>query len=841
MPLSSAAQKIMSAMRSGGLVGSENWRGSEKSNHSRGIHYSSSSTPESILLFRSTPSEDVRGSVTLQSAADAVEKSSVKCSALLEDGKTQSLEKENLNLLTSQPSGVSIKFCPQSSGMRVTDQLSADQNQKGISSSAPSRRSVPQCDQQASVLQKMERKRKHLPKGNITNENNRESMNLTGNHVSCNSSSAKTSKLVILEEGAGEVETYLSSRHPKAFTTDFCDIRHLDALEQSQLIEMLKQAATVVVTLMYEDGSTQLRADQALVPSVRGIVMLLRSHPEEGSSPLTAPASSAPEDTPSDQCIYMKAEHSPIWGQEQEARHQFAKNVLLEVLKCKRPVICFNAKDFVRTALQLIGDDGGWKCVADFVGLDPRIAAWLIDPTDAAPSFEDLVAKYLGNPTTLTVNSTDGSSSRKAVLFRTLELPLIPILAVMESHRIRVNKEEMERTSALLGSRLKELEREAHFVAGERFLITSNHQLREILFGKLRLHLLCPQDTLPTTGLRRLPSTSEAVVHKLKSTFVDGLLACMKKRLGGQHVGASTWHQNLNRFFPTDQGRRILHVEPDGHRERKAVSEAPVSSCSLGFGNCCFQKVEAKQRSTMSFSNVHVVVREQSSWRKDISPERVTHADREQTKKVVYAVVYGAGKDRLAACLGVPAQEAARFLESFLQKYKKIKDFTQATIARCQQTGYVESIMGRRRPLPRIRAHDPQLRAQAERQAVNFVVQGSAADLCKMAMIRVFTAVAMSPTLTARLLAQIHDELLFEVEDSQLPEFTALVQGTMEALQHVPALELQLQDQLPEEPLLGQGLPATGQDTGPYNSAGASAAPGPRTGTGPSGQRFRSI
>ncbi|XP_069451014.1 DNA polymerase nu [Ovis canadensis] len=823
MPLSSAAQKIMSAMRSGGLVGSENWRESEKT-------------------------------------ADAVEKSSVKCSALLEDGKTQSLEKENLNLLTSQPSGVSIKFCPQSSGMRVTDQLSADQNQKGISSSAPSRRSVPQCDQQASVLQKMERKRKYLPKENITNENNRESMNLTGNHVSCNSSSAKTSKLVILEEGAGEVETYLSSRHPKAFTTDFCDIRHLDALEQSQLIEMLKQAATVVVTLMYEDGSTQLRADQALVPSVRGIAMLLRSHPEEGGSPLTAPASSAPEDTPSDQCIYMKAEHSPIWGQEQEARHQFAKNVLLEVLKCKRPVICFNAKDFVRTALQLIGDDGGWKCVADFVGLDPRIAAWLIDPTDAAPSFEDLVAKYLGNPTTLTVNSTDGSSSRKAVnqtvraklrvlhrltmhlcsqlqvcglwqLFRTLELPLIPILAVMESHRIRVNKEEMERTSALLGSRLKELEREAHFVAGERFLITSNHQLREILFGKLRLHLLCPQDTLPTTGLRRLPSTSEAVlnalqdlhplpkiileyrqVHKLKSTFVDGLLACMKKG-----AVSSTWNQTgtvsgrLSAKHPNIQGiskHPIQITKPQnfkGDEDELSISPrtAFVSSEGCSFLAADFSQIELRILAHLSGDPELLKLFQESErddvfstltsqW-KDISPERVTHADREQTKKVVYAVVYGAGKDRLAACLGVPAQEAARFLESFLQKYKKIKDFTQATIARCQQTGYVESIMGRRRPLPRIRAHDPQLRAQAERQAVNFVVQGSAADLCKMAMIRVFTAVATSPTLTARLLAQIHDELLFEVEDSQLPEFTALVQGTMEALQHVPALELQLQ------------------------------------------------
>nr|XP_040148743.1 DNA polymerase nu-like isoform X3 [Ictidomys tridecemlineatus] len=101
--------------------------------------------------------------------------------------------------------------------------------------------------------------------------------------------------------------------------------------------------------------------------------------------------------------------------------------------------------------------------------------------------------------------------------------------------------------------------------------------------------------------------------------------------------------------------------------------------------------------------------------------------------------------------------------------------------------------MGRRRPLPRIHARDHQLRAQAERQAVNFMVQGSAADLCKMAMIRIFSAVATSPTLTARLVAQIHDELLFEVEDTQVPEFAALVRGTMESLQQIQDPELQLQ------------------------------------------------
>ncbi|XP_008566034.1 PREDICTED: DNA polymerase nu-like, partial [Galeopterus variegatus] len=142
-------------------------------------------------------------------------------------------------------------------------------------------------------------------------------------------------------------------------------------------------------------------------------------------------------------------------------------------------------------------------------------------------------------------------------LFCILELPLIPVLAVMESYHIRVDKEKLERTSALLGAHLKELEQEAHFVAGEQFLIMSNNQLREILFGKLKLHLLSQKKSLPRTGLREHLSMSEAMltalqdlhplpkiileyrqVRKIKSTFVDGLLACMKKGFI-----SSTWNQ----------------------------------------------------------------------------------------------------------------------------------------------------------------------------------------------------------------------------------------------------------------------------------------------------------
>ncbi|KAM9678348.1 DNA polymerase nu [Trichechus inunguis] len=829
-PLSSIAQKIMSAMHSVDLVDSENLRESEKT-------------------------------------AEVVCKSSVKSSVLHEDGKNQSLGRKNLISLTSQTPRTSIKFHPQSASVSLTNQLSPDQNQKSISSLALSNCLIPRSHQEASVLQKMECKRKHFLKENVSENGNKESMSLKRKHIASNNLLEKTSKHRTLEEDEKEVQAYLNSGNSSAFKNHFCDTRYLGDLEKSQLTEMLKQAAALVVTLMYKDGSTQLRTDQATVSSVKGIVILLKSQVEEGSGSLAASASDGVLEgfISNDRYIYIKIEHSSIWGQEQEIHTQFARKVLFQALKCKCPVICFNGKDFVRAVLQFLGDDGSWKQVADFVGLDPRIAAWLIEPSDTEPSFEDLVAKYFEKSITVKVNSTYGNSSRNIVnqnvcvnlrilyrlmmelcsklkgyglwqLFCTLELPLIPILAVMESNSIQINKEEMRRTSALLGSRLKELEQEAHFVAGEQFLITSNHQLREILFGKLKLHLLCQNKTLPKTALQKHPSTSEAVlsvlqdlhplpkiileyrqVHKIKSTFVDGLLACMKKGFI-----SSAWNQTgtvtgrLSAKHPNIQGiskHPIQITKPQNFKgkEDEAITISPrtmfVSSKGHTFLAADFSQTELRILAHLSgdpellklfqeSERDDVFLTLTSQW-KAIPVEHVKHVDREQTKKVVYSVIYGAGKERLAACLGVTVQEAAQFLESFLQKYKKIKDFAQATIAQCHQTGYVASIMGRRRPLPRIHARDQKLRAQAERQAVNFVVQGSAADLCKLAMIHIFTAVASSPTLTARLVAQIHDELLFEVEDPQVPEFAALVRATMESLQHIRALGLQLQDPPP--------------------------------------------
>ncbi|KAM3857766.1 DNA polymerase nu, partial [Diretmus argenteus] len=180
-----------------------------------------------------------------------------------------------------------------------------------------------------------------------------------------------------------------------------------------------------------------------------------------------------------------------------------------------------------------------------------------------------------------------------------------------------------------------------------------------------------------------------------------------------------------------------------------------------------------------------------SQW-KGVTEGEVTSEQREHAKRIVYSVVYGAGRERLSGILGVSADQARRFQDSFLQTYREVQTFIHTTVQQCHKQGYVLSIMGRRRNLPNIHSPDWGVRMQAERQAVNFVVQGSAADLCKMAMIRIFLQVSSSSSLSARLVAQLHDELLYEVEDSQVMQFAAVVKTTMESLQHVDGLGIHL-------------------------------------------------
>ncbi|XP_034757074.1 DNA polymerase nu isoform X2 [Etheostoma cragini] len=617
--------------------------------------------------------------------------------------------------------------------------------------------------------------------------------------------------------------------------------------EKMQMLEELEKTKALVLTLVYRDGTTQLDLEQKLTQAVCGLLILMKNSLDR----------STPEDTlgPNDSLVYLKLEHTPAWAQQHKRQSQelFTRDILLQVLSRSQLVVCYKAKDFLRTALQLYRQDLSWKQVAGCQIQDPQVSGWLLDPTNPSSCYPDLLSKHNKRPHTTPALGTkkvsqviSGLYSLYCLnmklcfklqsqglweLYSDLELNMISVLAAMESHHIYVDKEALKRTSDLLGAKMKQLEQEAHRAAGQIFMVTSNTQLRTVLFEKLCLHKRCENKKLPKTINKQQQSTSEAAllqlqdlhplpkiileyrqVHKIKSTFVDGILSCMMSK----NYVSSTWYQTssvtgrISAKHPNFQAlpRQPLQITKKQYIEGKEEEVVTVHPRAMfipqegwTFLAADFCQVELRLLAHLSsdpellriFTNpqADVFTMLASQW-KGVSEGEVTSEDREHAKRIVYSVVYGAGRERLSGILGVSTEQASRFQDSFLQTYREVHAFIQRTIQQCHKQGYVLSIMGRRRTFPNINAPDWGIRMQAERQAVNFVVQGSAADLCKMAMIRIFKLVSSSSSCSARLIAQLHDELLYEVEDSQVEQFADLVRSTMESLQHIDHLGVHL-------------------------------------------------
>ncbi|XP_029939890.1 DNA polymerase nu [Salarias fasciatus] len=622
--------------------------------------------------------------------------------------------------------------------------------------------------------------------------------------------------------------------------------------EKRQLLEKAGRFQALLLTMVYQDGTTQLHAEQKLAPPVHGLLVLMKSDLTCSGLPRDSPA-------PGDCLVYLRLERTPAWAQQQTLRSQqlHTRDLLLQVLSSPQLVVCYKAKDFLRTVLQFYTKDLSWTQVAGCHVQDPQVSGWLLDPADSSSCFQDLLNKHCREPHKIpTVGpqkvrrqvsqvisglyclfrlhmklSSQLQSQGLWELYSDLELKMIPVLAAMESHHIHVDKDALKRTSDLLGTKMRQLEQEAHREAGQIFLVTSSSQLRAVLFEKLRLHERCENKKLPKTINKQQQSTSEAAllqlqdlhplpkiilehrqVHKIKSTFVDGILSCMTHK----NYISSTWLQTsavtgrISAKHPNFQAlpRQPLQITKKQHiqgKEEEVVTVHPramfVPPEGWSFLAADFCQVELRLLAHLSadpellriFSSpqADVFTMLASQW-KGLSESEVTSGDREHAKRIVYSVVYGAGRERLSEILGVSVAQAGQFQDSFLQTYGDVQAFIQKTIQQSHKRGYVVSIMGRRRTLPNITSPVWGARMQAERQAVNFVVQGSAADFCKMAMIRIFNLISCSGSLSVRLIAQLHDELLFEVEDSQLERFGALVKRTMESLQHIDHLGVHL-------------------------------------------------
>ena len=385
-------------------------------------------------------------------------------------------------------------------------------------------------------------------------------------------------------------------------------------------------------------------------------------------------------------------------------------------------------------------------------------------------------------------------------LYNEIELPLCPVLARMERRGIAVDREGLERFGRQLSAQAEILERQIYDMAGEKFNINSPKQLGTILFGKLSL----PAGKKTKTGwstnaevLERLRTRHPIVqavldyrtLTKLKSTYADGL----QKAIGADGRVHTTF-QNLvtatGRLSSTDPNLQNIPVRTElGSEFRKmfvarpgyVLVDADYSQIELRVLACVAQDT-AMQQAFLSGEDFHAHTASQVFH---VPMSEMTPELRRRAKAVNFGIVYGISEFSLAQDLGVSRKEAGDYIASYLERFSGVKAYMQDVVAQGREQGYVTTLFGRRRQIRDLNSSNFNLRSAAERMALNTPIQGTAADIIKLAMLRVEEALARSG-LEAKLILQIHDELIVECPEAEAEQVAALLTAQMEGVAQLP-------------------------------------------------------
>ncbi len=385
---------------------------------------------------------------------------------------------------------------------------------------------------------------------------------------------------------------------------------------------------------------------------------------------------------------------------------------------------------------------------------------------------------------------------RVTTVYETLERPLVPVLVTMERNGIRLDPAELKRLSDDFAGRLVELETDIHKLAGEAFNIGSPKQLGEILFDKMSL----PGGKKTKTGaygtgadvLEGLAAQGHDLparvldwrqLAKLKSTYTDSLQKEINTETGRVHTSfamAATSTGRLSSSDPnlqnipvrTEEGRKIRRafVPADGHR----LMSADYSQIELRV-LAHIADIDALKQAFHDGVDIHAMTASQVF---DTPIEGMDPTVRRSAKAINFGIIYGMSAFGLARNLGIPQKEAQDYINAYFERYPGIRDYMDRTKAQCRELGFVTSIFGRRMHMPGIKDKNPARRNFQERAAVNAPIQGSAADIIRRAMVRIPPALAAAG-LNARMLLQVHDELVFDVPEAELDETAEVVAGVM--------------------------------------------------------------
>ena len=377
-----------------------------------------------------------------------------------------------------------------------------------------------------------------------------------------------------------------------------------------------------------------------------------------------------------------------------------------------------------------------------------------------------------------------------------LEIPVLHVLLEMERQGVRLDEDWLETLSHRYNERLAELEQEIHAMAGIEFNINSPRQLGEILFDKLQL----PHGKKGKTGYSTDVSVLEKLAHldplpgrvlshrrlsKLLNTYIAPYFELRNRETGRIHTSFNQTVAATGRLSSSDPNLQNIPIRTEEGRElrRAFVSRdsdhrllaADYSQIELRL----FAHLAQDEELIRAFQEGEDIHRATAAIVFNLLPSEVTDDLRREAKVINFGIMYGMGSFGLAEELAISRPDAQRFIDDYFDRFPAIRSFVENTIATAREQGYVETIFKRRRYLPEINSSNHNLRNYAERAAVNSVVQGSAADLIKVAMIRLYQR-WQSDAPELNMILQVHDELVFDVPRGQVDFYTEIIRQEME-------------------------------------------------------------
>ena len=451
-------------------------------------------------------------------------------------------------------------------------------------------------------------------------------------------------------------------------------------------------------------------------------------------------------------------------------------------------------------------DDLG-LCYGEFA-FDTALAAYDLNPSQSDYPVSKLATNFLG----ISVEDGDAAACAEALwhlrpvleeelekngmtaLYWNIELPLCGVLYRMEKLGIDIDREQLEQFGTMLTERIAACEDLIFSYSEEKFNINSTKQLGELLFDKLGLPPVKKTKTGYSTNadvLEKLKSKHPIIpaimdyrmLTKLKSTYADGLI----KQIG-EDGRIHTTFQNLvtatGRLSSTEPNLQNIPVRTDlGAEIRKMF--IPKPGCVLVDADYSqielrvlahIAKDESMRQAFRSGMDIHTVTASQVFG---VEPEQVTSLQRRHAKAVNFGIVYGISEFSLAEDIGVSRYEAKDYIESYLNNYRGVRGYMKQVVADARERGYTETMFGRRRYIPELKSSNFNIRQGAERMTLNTPIQGTAADLIKLAMIRVDTSLRENYP-EAKLLLQVHDELIVECPEAFASQVAELISREME-------------------------------------------------------------